>query len=165
MKLFEDNIDLINRLGSLIKLLDNDKWKQHISSINNETIGRHYRHIADFYLQLIAGMNSGYIDYDNRARDVSFEENIDFASAALDRICSKLAAYTIEDKVVIINMNQSMGSGPFNSSIKRELMFVYDHALHHAHIIQTAVSNEFPNLSFKDKFYSPSTIESLECVK
>ena len=165
MKLFRDNIDLISRLLTLIELLDNDRWKYEICSINNETIGRHYRHIADFYLQLIAGINSGYIDYDKRARNLSFEENIDFAKITLERISHDLAVSKIEDKVIRVNMNQSMGSGSMDSTIKRELMFVYDHAIHHAHIIQIAVSNEFPNLNFNDEFYSPSTIESLECAK
>ena len=165
MKLFRDNIDLISRLLALIELLDNDRWKYKIYSINNETIGRHYRHIADFYLQLITGINSGYIDYDKRARNVSFEENIDFAKMTLERISHDLAVFKIEDKVIRVNMNQSMGSGSIDSSIKRELMFVYDHAIHHAHIIQIAVSNEFLDLNFKDEFYSPSTIESLECAK
>ena len=165
MKLFKDNIDLIRRLLSLIELLDNDRWKHKISSINNETIGRHYRHIADFYLQLIEGINSDCVDYDRRARNVSFEENINIAKVTLEEISNNLAAHTIEDKFLRINMNQSMGLGFMDSSLKRELMFVYDHAIHHAHIIQIAVSNEFPSLNFNDEFYSPSTIESLECAK
>ena len=165
MKLFRDNIDLISRLLALIELLDNDRWKYKIYSINNETIGRHYRHIADFYLQLITGINSGYIDYDKRARNLSFEENINIAKVTLEEISNNLEAHTIKDKFLRINMNKSMGSGPMDSSLKRELMFVYYHAIHHAHIIQIAVSNEFPNLNFNDEFYSPSTIESLECAK
>jgi len=68
--------------------------------------------------------------------------------------------HKIEDKNLNINMNKSMNSGIINSNVKRELMFLYDHAIHHAHIIQIAVSNEYPNLNFKDEFYSPSTIES-----
>ena len=165
MKLLKDNIRLISRLLSLIDLLDNDKWNHRICSINNETIGRHYRHIADFYLQFIDGIYLEFIDYDKRSRDESFEKNISFAKEVLLRISSNFETLKIEDKAIKINMNQSMGVGSIESSIERELMFIYDHAIHHAHIIQIAVSNEFPGLNFKDQFYSHSTIESIECVK
>ena len=160
MKLFRDNINLIRRLLSLSEFLDNESWTCKVPSINNESIGRHYRHIADFYLQFINGLDSGCVDYDNRTRNLSFEENLDFAKSVLMDISKTLSGYKIEDKNLNINMNKSMNSGIINSNVKRELMFLYDHAIHHAHIIQIAVSNEYPNLNFKDEFYSPSTIES-----
>ena len=165
MKLLRDNVDLLRRLLSLIELLDNKIWTSKISSINNETIGRHYRHIVDFYLQFINGLDSGCVDYDKRNRDISFEENLNFAKSVVEDILHTFSKYNIEDKTLKINMNQSMKSGSINSNVKRELMFLYDHTIHHAHIIQIAVSNEFYYLNFNDEFYSPSTIESKECVK
>ena len=115
MKLLKDNIRLISRLLSLIDLLDNDKWNHKICSINNETIGRHCRHISDFYLQFIDGIYLEFIDYDKRSRDESFEKNINFAREVLMRISSNFETLKIEDKAIRINMNQSMGAGFIDS--------------------------------------------------
>ena len=165
MKLLRDNVDLLRRLLSLIELLDNKIWRSKVSSINNETIGRHCRHIADFYLQFINGLDTGCVDYDKRNRNILFEENLNVAKSVIEDILHAFSKNKIKDNTLKINMNQSMKSGSFNSNVKRELMFLYDHTIHHAHIIQIAVSNEFYHLNFKDEFYSPSTIESKECVK
>ena len=82
------------------------------------------------------------------------------AKSVIEDILHTFSKNKIEDKTLKIKMNQSMKSGSINSNVKRELMFLYDHTIHHAHIIQIAVSNEFYYLNFKDEFYSPSTIES-----
>ena len=44
-------------------------------------------------------------------------------------------------------------------------MYIADHAIHHGHIIQIAIQNEFNDLEISDLFYSPSTLESMKCVQ
>lgn len=165
MKLIKHNISLIDRFIPLIDILDDVQWSTKISSINNETIGRHFRHIADFYLQFIQGFQSKEINYDRRGRSEKFEIQSTHAKDVFNKIKKNLLLCSGNEDKIRIRMNQPISPDAIKSSIDRELMFLYDHAIHHAHIIQIAITNQFPELNFKEEFYSPSTLESLECAQ
>lgn len=165
MKLIKHNITLIDRFMPLIDILDDAQWSTEIPSINNETVGRHFRHISDFYLQFIQGLQSKEINYDRRERSEKFELQSIYAKDIFNKIKKNLLLCLENEDKINIKMNQSIFPDTIESSINRELMFLYDHAIHHAHIIQIAITNQFPELNFKEEFYSPSTLESLECVQ
>ena len=105
------------------------------------------------------------INYDRRERSEKFELQSIYAKDIFNKIKKNLLLCLENEDKINIKMNQSIFSDTIESSINRELMFLYDHAIHHAHIIQIAITNQFPELNFKEEFYSPSTLESLECVQ
>ena len=72
------NILTLNNLAQLISPLDKI-YSQKNHHLNNETIGRHVRHIIDFYLCFIKGIQNRTINYDKRERNKKVENNNEYA--------------------------------------------------------------------------------------
>lgn len=161
--LIKFNIDTLSKILVLIEPLEN-VWSKKNVNYNNETIGRHIRHIIDFYLCFKGFTDSDLIDYDSRKRNNKIESDINFARTQLDKIIYFLKNNNFKDQSIKVKMNSSVSKQSLYSSLFRELMHVADHAIHHANLVQIIIQNEFPNLDKKCNFYSPSTIDSKKCV-
>ena len=158
------NIDTLSKILFVIETLES-VWSRKNKNFNNETIGRHIRHIIDFYLCFICHIDSNFIDYDTRKRSVKIESNISFARNKIEEIIYFLKNTDLVDKDIKVRMNSSVSNLDLNSSIFRELMHIADHAIHHANLIQVIIKNEFPDLERNCNFYSPSTIDSKRCAQ
>jgi uncharacterized damage-inducible protein DinB len=158
------NIATLSKVLFLIEPLENI-WIIKNKKFNNETIGRHVRHIIDFYLCFINDIDSNFINYDARKRNDKIESDIFFARNQIDKIIHFLKNRDLEDHKVKVKMNWSVSNLNFNSSCFRELMHVADHAIHHANLIQIIIQNEFSNLAQKCDFHSPSTLDAKKCAQ
>ena len=162
--LIKFNIDTLSKILFLIEPLEN-VWSKKNINFNNETIGRHIRHIIDFYLCFKNHIDKDYIDYDSRTRNNKIETDIYFARKQFDEIIYFLKNKNLNDKNINVKMNSSVCNQKLHSTLYRELMHVADHAIHHANLVQIIIKNEFPNLDKKCNFYSPSTIDSKRCAQ
>ena len=157
------NIVTLNNLAKLISPLD--KIYSHKNShLINETIGKHVRHIIDFYLCFINGIKIKFIDYDKRERNTKVENDKEYAIKTISSIVDQLNNNYLNTPITI-NLNLSITKSSLNSSIERELMYIVDHAIHHGHIIQLFIKNHYPNDYNNIEFYSPSTLDRAQCVK
>ena len=162
--LIKFNIDTLSKILFLIEPLEN-VWSKKNVNFNNETIGRHIRHIIDFYLCFKNYTNSDHIDYDARKRNNKIETDIYLARKQLDKIIYFLKNINLKDESINVRMNSSVCNQKLYSTLYRELMHVADHAIHHANLVQIIIQNEFPNLDKNCNFYSPSTIDFKKCVQ
>ena len=157
------NIITLNNLIKLISPLDKIYAQKNIH-LNNETIGKHVRHIIDFYLCFINGIKIKFIDYDKRERNKKVENDKEYAIKTISVIINLLKNSYLNTPITI-NLNLSITKSSLNSSIERELMYIVDHAIHHGHIIQLFIQNHYPNGYNNIEFYSPSTLDHAQCVK
>ena len=157
------NIVTLNNLVKLISPLDKIYAQKNIH-LNNETIGKHVRHIIDFYLCFINGIKIKFIDYDKRERNKKVENDKEYAIKTISVIINLLKNSHLNTPITI-NLNLSITKSSLNSSIERELMYIADHAIHHGHIIQLFIKNYYPNDYNNIEFYSPSTLDHAQCVK
>ena len=157
------NIITLNNLVKLISPLDKI-YSQKNSHLINETIGKHVRHIIDFYLCFINGIKIKFIDYDKRERNKKVENDKEYAIKTISVIINLLKNSYLNTPITI-NLNLSITKSSLNSSIERELMYIVDHAIHHGHIIQLFIKNYYPNDYNNIEFYSPSTLDRAQCVK
>ena len=162
-KLISFNIEVLNNILDITSQLNDEIWSHKVKSINNETIGRHCRHIIEFYKSFLDRADKNQINYDNRERDINTETNLEFAKTQLRNTILSLNTIT-RDKNIDVILNKSKLNSELKSSVKRELMYIADHAIHHGHIIQIAIQNEFSHLNINKYFYSPSTLESRQCA-
>lgn len=110
--------------------------------------GSHIRHIIDHYLAVIAGLESGIIDYDNRSRGGSLESDPQAAIAKIDEIIHWIE--DISDEMLNIQLKLSTEISvtqttvqKIPTSLARELIFVGSHAVHHyAMINQISMAQE-----------------------
>lgn len=110
--------------------------------------GSHIRHIIDHYLAIIAGLESGIIDYDNRSRGGCLESD---PQAAIDKINEIMCwIEDLSDEMLNIQLKLSTEISvtqttvqKIPTSLARELIFVGSHAVHHyAMISQISLAQE-----------------------
>ncbi|NJN77220.1 MAG: hypothetical protein HC803_01910 [Saprospiraceae bacterium] len=151
-----------NQVADLLDIINNQYYSQSLSTFNGSSVGQHIRHVIDFYLCLISGSND-FINYDNRERNPLIETDCLTAKNFIEIIAQKVQSMDIEQKVMVSSSfvddeEEQLISIP--SSVGRELMYAYDHAIHHLAMIKIGMQIHFPEIAIsKDLGVAPSTLK------
>ncbi len=143
----------INLLEVLHQLPDK-YFTQPIPILEQQTIGQQVRHIIEHWQILIENYNSDFINYSNRKRDITIEQNKESSISLLQAL---LQQSTKENRTLhIVSLDEST---VFTSSYYRELDNVAEHIIHHAAIIKMAILSIDADYKIPSSFgYAPSTI-------
>lgn len=147
--LVDENVHLLRQGIELIGSLSQDIYRhnghQHFSS----GVGKHFRHILDFYDRFLAG-DDNLIDYDARIRNPRVETDPSFAVDQTRSIISQLESLTArtfrsrdeDDRVTVrVETRSPDGIGLMTaSSVNRELAQLASHTTHHYAIIRLVLS-------------------------
>ena len=98
----EQLIDLLNQINDV-------QYEASLPLLSGNTIGKHVRHIIECYQGLISGIESGVIDYENRARNLTLENESQKAIEVLKQIIIAFDKNEV-DKSLFIETNQSLES-------------------------------------------------------
>lgn len=105
------------------------------------TVGGHFRHCLEFVNCFLAGLETGEIDYNRRARDLLIEINRRHAIEQFWRAIGALESLprTAPGEVLLVkpeDLTESEGEDFWcRSSIERELEFMQSHTIHHYALI------------------------------
>lgn len=135
LMLIQANHALLEQAATLINELDDAGYVQSMQAFASGSIGQHLRHVLDHYRALYA-REDGLIDYDYRRRDNPVESSKTLALAEIERILAILP--TLIDQPVRVRSEISPHAqqvDEMDSSLKRELLFVTSHAVHHFALI------------------------------
>ena len=154
---------IIGQMIELLEKLDSKPYAQPLSLFNGSTIGQHFRHILDFYGCLTRGVASGRIDYADRQRDTRVETEPDYAATVFAAYSSAIQQLPEEVQVEIV----ADFSSDFNeerpvvlSTVGRELMYAYDHAVHHLAMIKMGLKVASPAVEVdRNLGVAPSTVK------
>jgi hypothetical protein len=123
-------------LNVLINKNSNEDYGKVFSPLFISSAGAHMRHIIDHYLALIAGLQSGKVDYDVRHRNAKLEQDPTLALEKLTQISCWLKSLSGSDLTRVLTLSteisvheQKVQSVP--TSLARELFFTSSHAVHH----------------------------------
>jgi hypothetical protein len=154
-------LDLIRQIRSLLVQIDPVQYRLALPEFNGSTLGQHFRHALEFFQCLEKGSEAGLVDYAARERNLMYEDNPVFTAEAFDVFAASLHALNLQAP---INVRAEFGSDErpeFPSTLGRELLFAYDHAIHHLAIIKIGLHCHFPEISMdKDLGVSPSTLKA-----
>jgi hypothetical protein len=131
--------------------------------LNNSSLGQHFRHILNFYQSVIRGAETRLIDYALRERDSLVETDPAFAQRAFKGI--EIVLHRLQEdqplQVLADFVPEPGAERPIvASSVGRELMYAYDHALHHLAIIKIGLREVFPEVLVESHIgVAPSTIK------
>lgn len=103
-------------------------------------VGPHFRHVLEHYFRFLAGVESGRVDYDARAREQAIETD---PAAARERIRELMGGLTALDGVDlegVAEVRLECGAGSeadqwSRSTLRRELQFLLSHTVHHYALI------------------------------
>lgn len=151
----------VQQINHVISQLATQDYRKPLSEFEGSSLGQHFRHILEFFQCLETGIQSGTVDYASRNRNVLYENDPAVALAAFEAFVHVLPSF---DMAQPIEVRAEFGSDDrpcYESTVGRELLFVYDHAIHHLAIIKIGLICHFPRLQVeKDLGVSPSTIKA-----
>ncbi len=154
-------LHVINQIDGLLEALEPAEYSLPLPEFDGSSLGQHFRHILEFCQCLEKGSKQGLIDYAGRDRNLLYEQDPLATLAAFEAFSCKLDALT-SDQTVHVKAEFFGDDRPvYKSSLCRELMFVYDHAIHHLAMIKIGCRCHFPHIYTDPKLgVSPSTIKS-----
>lgn len=158
----EGNQDILIRMISLLEALDNQTYAQPLEIFKGSSIGQHFRHILDFYLCLIKGINAGTVDYANRDRNPLAESDVQYTKQAFYEVSEAIEQFTEAQNIKVRGdfSAHDIERPELLSSIGREMMFAYDHAIHHLAMIKIGIDIVMPQLNIDNNIgVAPSTIQ------
>ena len=145
------NIAVLKQLDELLHQLSDKEYARPLDIISQNTIGKHVRHILEFYTCLLQGIENKSVDYDARERNLDLENYTEKALETSNFIAEKLI--NLDSKVELeLFATLPHKRAKLITTIDRELYYVLEHTIHHFAIIKIAVKNQFPHIKIADEF-------------
>lgn len=154
---------IVDQMTEVLEKLDEGPYAQPLPLFNGSTIGQHFRHIIDFYGCLARGLGEGRIDYANRERDKRIETDPAYASQMLLEYTRGIQDCDESAEVQILadfSADLNTGRPVVKSTLARELMYAYDHAVHHLAMIKMGLKTLNAGIDVPEELgVAPSTLK------
>lgn len=149
-QLWQDFIDLCQSLTL-------EQYTAKCTTLNGVSIAEHLRHSYEFYHCLLIALKTDHLNYEERLRDRSIENNLDYALEQMNKIKNQLA---IARKDQQMQLHSKEATPPLvNTSFQRELLYCLDHAIHHQALIKIGLHEQaLSHLVHKDFGVAYSTL-------
>jgi uncharacterized damage-inducible protein DinB len=154
MKLQQASIQVFRQLIEVTDQLTQDEYTHSLEILFNSSIGKHVRHIVEFYNLLFAGADSRLVNYDRRGHDKELENTKVLAQLKMQALLRQILD-TKQDKRLILSAaySDSEEDGVFiQTTFYRELLYNIEHAIHHMAIIRIALEQQFPHIVIPENF-------------
>ncbi len=139
--MIDSSTDRLTELQTLLLKLDNKDFSRQIKTLSDGTLGQHIRHIVEFYISLLDGIEDSEVNYDNRNRDVNLETDVKAAWDSLYKI--KLQLQTVKNNkmmTLVTNLSSTESKAEvLVSSLYRELAYCQEHCTHHQALIKVGL--------------------------
>lgn len=157
-------IDVLSQFRGVIIQLNNVEYVAPLQIFNGSSIGKHGRHIIEFFQCLMKSTTEGTVNYDARIRYLRLEEDVQYSVDVLD----KITAYLLDNN--FNNMRISLVSEFGNdtqttipTNFNRELIYLIEHSIHHFALMRIGIQENFPHVNLPDCFgVAYSTIKYLK---
>jgi hypothetical protein len=158
-------ISQLKGLKLVLDQLKDEDYNLQISTLKQGTIGKHLRHILEFYGCLLFHNADGIINYDSRKRNLLLEENLKYGLDYMTEVMDKLELIQNNRRIILVSSYGSE-SMTMESSLYREITYNIEHTVHHLAIISIAISAHFDYIVLPEHFgYADSTINYLNTQK
>lgn len=146
----QKSIEILNQLGSLISRLPKEAYFEPLACLQESSIGKHVRHIVEFFDCLLDGIPDGMVNYDLRKRSLRLETE---PMHALERIALiQREIPEIREANFALQADFGNGNQDFPTSVSRELAFCMDHCVHHLALIRAGMLQHFPSIAVEEDF-------------
>ena len=154
---------IIDQMIELLGKLHEDSYSKPLSIFNGSSIGQHFRHIIDFYGCLLNGVRDERIDYAKRERDLRVETEPLYAANWLRSLSLGIKTLSEESQLEVVadfSADLNEARPVVTSTVGRELMYAYDHAVHHLAMIKMGLKMESPSVEVGSSIgVAPSTLK------
>ncbi|MEZ4982040.1 MAG: hypothetical protein R2769_10740 [Saprospiraceae bacterium] len=98
----EGNFDIFRQIQSTLKNISAEQYTMPLEVFDGSTIGKHFRHIYDFYFCIEKSLHTGNLDYCARERHPLIESDPEFASKSFQKCLNALKNSNDEQKVTVL---------------------------------------------------------------
>lgn len=156
---------IVHQINHVLSQLSPYDYRLPLPEFEGSTLGQHFRHALEFFQCLEEGACTGLIDYAARKRNLLYENDPRLAAEAFERFAQGLNVLDLLQPVDVRAEFNSDLRPTYSSTLGRELLFVYDHAIHHLAIIKIGLRCHFPAVNTDVNLgVSPSTVKAREAM-
>ncbi len=170
MQIINASKEICNQLFQLCDKLDNKEYAHCSSLLLGGSIGKHMRHIIEFYDILREGSIVGEINYDIRSRNSQIENETEAAKLRLTSILIWLEGLKENENLSLcFSFDQERDDVEYvESNLMRELAYNMEHAIHHMALIRIALDQLFSHIDIDSNFglaYSTIRYNKDQCAR
>lgn len=165
MNLKEISANQLLDLKNILKNIPKADYVKSLSILEGFSIGKHTRHILEFYEIFLFNIKNGKVCYDDRKRNTLIEEDSDYAREFINKLLEQLC---LVDNINPIKLIAKFDSAEISidSSWERELIFNIEHTNHHLTIIRIGLKTCFPEIDIPSHLgFSNATLLYLKSQK
>ncbi|MCY7359384.1 MAG: DinB family protein [Rudanella sp.] len=154
MKLQETSIALFDQLIGVTSQLTPAEFARPLPLLLGSSVGKHLRHIIEFYDLALTAHQTGHLNYDRRVRQTALETTPKAAIDALHQMAVLMSLYET-DRLLSLAASFSPDGSPdvlMSTTYFRELHYNIEHAVHHAAIIRIGLQQTFPDVLLPSHF-------------
>lgn len=150
MPIIKITLALLEDVLLFLSKVNEVNYKTPIVPLFNSTLGKHTRHAIEIFQCLLCQPRNSVVNYDTRKRDLAMETNKKVAIEAIEDIQQRLQ--TLENDAPIFVETDLLPNQKIHSSLLRELLYNYDHLVHHLALIRVGLHFVQPNIELPDRF-------------
>jgi uncharacterized damage-inducible protein DinB len=151
--LVEHNLCVLEQVEALLRELTDVEHASPRPLLFGSSIGQHIRHVLEFYDCFVSSFASGAVSYDRRRRDLAIETSVSVATASARNSAVKLRSISCDGALTLCSDLPGMPlASTQDTTVKRELVYLADHSVHHLAMVRIALEQYLPHVVF------PSTL-------
>ena len=141
-------IESLDQLALIVSKLSQVQFQQSLETLNQNSIGKHVRHVVEFFECLLIGSLDSVVNYDKRERNLLLENNVKFTLSRIEELQSEIENY--QDKSLTLLADYGSGPMVIETNLFRELVYNIEHCVHHLAIIKISMQANFPAIELEE---------------
>ncbi|PBQ30574.1 hypothetical protein CNR22_01900 [Sphingobacteriaceae bacterium] len=161
----QEAIKQLLSVQSILSQIKDEDYTSALTTLKGASIGKHIRHIVEFYECLLFNTGNTIVNYDTRKRNLLLEENVKYTEDFITEIIDTLMKIEGNTRVLLVSNYQDQNI-TMESSVYREITYNIEHTVHHLAIISIVIPLHFNYINLSANFgYADSTIQYLKSHK
>jgi hypothetical protein len=160
--LIQEAIKQLLSVKYILAQINEKDYSAELKTLKGASIGKHIRHVVEFYECLLFNSTNNTVNYDDRKRNLLLEDNLKYAEDYIDEITDALLKIDKNHRLLLVskyNNNEIITE----SSLYREIIYNIEHTVHHLAILSIAIPIHFEYINLSENFgYADSTIQYLK---
>jgi len=145
--------EVLQQLIAVLQQTERIQYTQSLEILSKNTVGKHTRHIIEYFECVCNSLQTGIVNYDSRERKIHLETNIDSAIHTIQGLSEVITGMNC-NQPVSLHLSVSREENPVQlpSSLYRELIYSIEHAIHHMAILRIAIQHEGWPMALPENF-------------
>lgn len=158
----QEAIKQLLSVQTILQQIKEEDYRMPLDTLKGASIGKHVRHLVEFYECLLFNNVGNSINYDARKRNLLLEENVKYTEYIITEIIDTLNKVDSNARILLVAQYQGQNV-TMESSIYREITYNIEHTVHHLAILRIVIPIHFNYINLSADFgYSDSTIQYLK---